>query len=1161
MKKISLLKDIMDLFGKKDSSKKKEEKTKVEITPSDENDELLNAINSKRKENTVLDKSEDAILSSELPFDDLDYLDSSDSTEELIDEDDSITDLPTDFDELASFGASKDIHTESIDEGLVLSLANLGKVDIEYISAITGTDPKSVISYLSGSIFQNPEKWDKSLYKGWETADEYLSGNLLHKLRIARKANEEFNGYFSDNVEALKKELPPSIEAEDIYVTLGSPWLPTTVVDQFITYLLGDVIPNVSDSASAVKHDSETGIWEIPNKSRYSYTKYVGRSIRMYGTIRMEALHIIEKTLNQKTIAVYDEVPSPHKIGKTVRRLNQDETVLAIEKQELILSEFKSWIWSDPQRKEQLVRVYEEKYSTNKIRHFDGSFLTFPGLNPSISLYPYQKNAVARILFTPNTLLAHDVGSGKTYIMIAAGMELKRTGISKKNVYVVPNNLVGQWKDIFLSMYKNARLLVIEPKSFTPAKRQATLKRMRDEEFDGIIMAYSSFNLIPMSYDHKTQRIEEEIEKYKKANKNLSSDRFSKQRQRLEKELFESHLKRRQAGEIFFDDLGINTIFLDEAHNFKNVPIDTQIDRVLGIGAGGSAKCQDMLDKIYYVQRTNNGRGAVLATGTPITNSVTDAYVMQKYLQNGDLKMLGLASFDGWVGMFAEKSTEFEIDIDTGSYRLATRFSKFHNLPELTSLFASVADFHIADKSVGVPDFNGYIDTITKRDPLFKDYLKVISKRADDVRKGKVKRNEDNLLLITTDGRKAALDMRLIDSKLQLGKGYKAEKCADNVYSVYKEYNDILGTQLIFCDYSTPKQGFNLYDELKCLLIARGIPSNEIEFIHNANTEKLREKLFKSVREGKIRVLIGSTFKLGLGVNVQDRLIAVHHLDVPWRPADMTQREGRILRQGNTNDEVFIYRYITKGSFDAYSWQLLETKQRFISSLLSGHLQERDGSDVCDTVLNYAEIKAIAVGNPVIKERVEVANELDKLIILKRERIKQLESMAQEQLSIPTKISNQERLLCRAKVDSDFTKTEAALGTPEERKELREVIDIVIKANVMQTAETELFEYRGFKILLPAGMKEDSPYVWLERRGKYFVELGSSSLGYFVRIDNFIDNLDRHYAKLTDEYEKLLARQDFIEDALKEADPYSDKIDELTEKLKELDEKLGVKKK
>ena len=1176
-------KDIFDLFGITSSSKPKSKAANTGFVDDKNkaNDDLQDYINSKREA-----KAREAEKQAQL-------------VEDARIEEITSMDLPTDFENSwASDELTKGVHTDSVDKGLILSLSNLGKVDIEYISTVPGLDYKSVILALRGSIYQDPLLWDECFYKGWQTADEYLSGNLLRKLRTAREANDKYHGYFSENVTALEQALPPAVATEDIYITLGSPWVPTDIVDDFITHLLGEVIKNLSQTASATKHDEQTGIWEIPFKSRYRSTRFAGRSVNTYGTRRLEALTIIEKTLNQKTIAVYDEV-NVRNSSKKKKVLNQEDTLLAIEKQRLIIKAFKDWVWLDPKRKERLQRTYEDRYSTNKVRYFDGSFLTFPGLNPDIKLYPYQKNAIARILFTPNTLLAHDVGSGKTYIMIAGGMELRRIGISKKNIYVVPNNLVGQWRDIFLNMYKDAKLLVIEPKDFTPAKRYDALRKMRDEDYDGIIIAYSSFEMIPMSFEHRARVVEDQIEEYKRANAQLNTDKFSKQRERLQKELFEAHVGKRTSTDIFFDDLGINTIFLDEAHNYKNVPVNTQVERVLGISSGGSSKCQDMLEKVHHVQRNNNGRGAVFATGTPITNSVTDAYVMQKYLQSGDLKLLGLSSFDGWIGMFAEKHTEFEIDIDTGSYRLATRFSRFHNLPELTALFASIADFHIVDKSIGVPDFNGYTDTITNRSTQFNDYLKVISFRADEVRNGRIARNEDNLLMITTDGRKAALDMRLIDDTLVLPYGTKVDRCAQNVYDIYRKYDSINATQLVFCDYSTPKATFNLYDQLKLQLVRMGIPEQEIQYIHSANTERAREKLFKAMREGKVRVLIGSTFKLGLGVNVQDKLIAIHHLDVPWRPADMTQREGRILRQGNTNSEVFIYRYITEGSFDAYSWQLLETKQRFISSLLSGHLSERDGSDVSDVVLNYAEIKAIAVGNPKIKERIETANELDKQIILRRERIKIHEALSQELNTLPNKIKNQESLLlsayddfrylqnedenleasCELTADDDnldngdnddgiveliivpkLTAKEIREQAAEERRALRDTIDNAIKSNAFKTEETELLEYRGFKIILPAGMREEAPYIWLSRAGKYCIEFGDSKLGYLTRIDNFLDGFTKHIDKLNEGLTYLESRHEYIETTLNEPDPYSDVIDRLKNKIQRIDKSLGVKK-
>ena len=1074
-------------------------------------------------------------------------------------------DLPVDFENSYALDPrASGVHTDSISDGLIMSLCSLGRVDIEYISAVTGEEMKDVILTLRGSIYQNPDKWEECFYKGWETAEEYLSGSLIRKYKSAEKANKKYKGYFQANLDALLNVMPPSINVEDIYAPIGAPWIPTDVIDDFIDFLLGPVVKNLSSSVYRTRHSEELAIWEIPGKNRYSATRYSTRCYSTYGTNRMDALTIIEKTLNQKTIAVYDEEEVKGQYTKSgkpkkIRVLNDKETLLALDKQERINEQFSKWLWTDPKRKERLEIIYEERYSSNKIRHFDGSFLTFPNLNPEIELFPYQKNAVARILFTPNTLLAHDVGSGKTFVMIAAGMELRRMGVAKKNIYVVPNNLVGQWRDTFLYMYKDAKLFVVEPKIFTPAKKWQTLAKIRDEEFDGIIMAYSCFESIPMSKSFEIDKLEEQIKSIEKNVQGLYSNSLSPQRQKLEKDLNGKILTRVKPEEVAFDKLGINTLFLDEAHNYKNVPVETKVDRVLGISSGGSARCADMLDKVSCVQRQNDGRGVVFATGTPITNSLTDAFVMQTYLQSGELKLLGLSSFDGWIGMFAEKHTDFEVDIDTSKFRLATRFSKFHNLPELTALFASFADFHnVSQKNSDLPDFLGYTDNQIPPDRQFTKYLGEISKRADLVRKRKVPRNKDNLLLITTDGRKAALDVRLVDDSVKSLSSCKTETCAKNVYDIYRSYSD--KTQLVFSDYGTPKETFNVYSELKRLLVSYGIPANEIEFVHSATTDKKRDKMFEAVRKGEIRVLIGSTFKLGLGVNVQDKLVAIHHLDVPWRPADMVQREGRILRQGNTNDEVFIHRYITKGSFDAYSWQLLETKQRFISSLLAGHLEERNNSDVYDTVLSYAEIKALAIGNPAIKERVECANELDKLLLLRRESIIHKEGLRAELAKLPSRLEKQRHNVDNAITDAQLYKDMKKELTPIERKDLRVQLEEALLDNALKTNETELFEYQGFKVVLPSGMAITKPFVWLVGSGKYYLELGDSALGYIVRIDNFLDDFEMYIRKQEDKLDRLEMIQKSIEVELKADDEYTERIESLTERIKKLDEKLGVNK-
>ena len=1079
-------------------------------------------------------------------------------------------DLPLDWENVfLGDTRTQGVHAENAADALILSLSNLGRVDVEYMASITSLSYKEVITSLKGSIYQNPQTWDECFYKGWETTDEYLSGNLIRKLTAAKEANEKYNGYFSDNVKAIEAVLPPAVADKDIYVTLGSPWVPSDIIDDFIEYLFNRKYEcwHQGMNIYAVRHDEITGTWEIPEKTRYYHSI---TDTKTYGTDRIEALHILERTLNMKTVSVTDEVYCPTNASGKKRVINKAETTLALEKQQKMIEAFQKWVWQDPKRKERLENIFESQFSCIRRRVFDGSFLTFPTMSSDVELFPYQKNAAARIIFSPNTLLAHDVGSGKTYIMIAAGMELKRMGLSKKNLYVVPNNITGQWKDIFKKMYPSAKLLVVDPKNFTPAKREETLEKIRDEEFDGIIMAYSCFEQIPLSPSFYFNQLRETKERLDEAalSKKWSTSGLKKQADKVSKELSELAVTLNMLSyDVCFDDLGITRLFVDEAHNYKNVPIQTKTNHVLGIRGGGSKKCSDMLNKVRSVQK--NGGGVIMATGTPITNSVTDAFVMQKYLQNGELGLLDLQSFDSWIGMFAERVTEFEVDVDTSSYRLATRFSKFHNLPELTSLFAQVADFHQLDRSNGLPDFDGYSDALIAKTQDFSDYLTDISHRADAVRNGHVPRNFDNMLKITTDGRKAALDLRLVKPNSGFTFQSKAARCAENVYKIYRTTS---GTQLIFCDTSTPKAGFNMYDEMKQLLVGMGVSPTEIAYVHDATTEKKRSQLFDLMRKGVIKIMIGSTFKLGIGVNVQDKLIAIHHLDIPWRPADMTQREGRILRQGNQNPKVEIYRYITEGSFDAYSWQLLESKQRFITGLLSGSYSQRSGADIDDTVLNYAEIKALAIGNPLVKKRVETANELSRCLSLQRKVVENRLALEKELLQLPSKISNQKKLITKAQKDKtfydSFKYTTLLPTTPaeksaeaERRKNLREFIFNAVQNNELKPAEEKLMDYCGFQLVLPANMRKEKPFLWLQREGRYYLEMGESELGVLVRIDNFLDNLEGHINKLCDHLENMLTRTDNIHEELARNESYTDKIEEIKAQLEQIDKKLGVDKK
>lgn len=1069
-------------------------------------------------------------------------------------------DLPLDW-ENAFTGDSRTqgVHTENIPDALIMSLSNLGCVDIEYISSVTGEDCKTIICALKGSIYQNPDTWGECFYKGWETADEYLSGNLMRKWHTAQKANAEYKGYFKDNIRALKKILPDTVAAKDIYITLGSPWVPIDIIDDFITHIL-----NLKNNGySGTKHDELTGTWEIPQKSDYRYRCSVAAT-HTYGTSRMPALYILERTLNMKTVAVTDEVICHTNTSGVKRVINKSETVLALEKQQKMIKAFQRWVWNDDKRKERLEIIFENNFSCVRRRIFDGSFLDFPKMSPSVNLYPHQKNAVARILFSPNTLLTHDVGSGKTYIMIAAGMELKRMGLSRKNLYVVPNNIVGQWEKLFSVMYPDCKLLCVEPKNFTPTKREAVLEQIRDKDFDGIIMAYSCFEQIPLSKDFYTEQLQETLDKISElaSNTNKATSKLERKKEAVRKALSTLELAMDNMYDtVYFDELGITRLFVDEAHNYKNVPIETKVDKVLGISSKGSKKCRDMMDKVRLVQKQNNGGGVVMATGTPITNSITDAFVMQKYLQSGELGMLDLQSFDSWIGMFAERVTEFEIDVDTSSYRLATRFAKFHNLPELTALLSSIADFHQVDSSVGIPDFDGYKDALISKTSEFTAYLDDISARAELVRKGIVSRSDDNMLKITTDGRKAALDIRLVEPNTSFTYQSKVARCAENVFDIYCETQSDKSTQLIFCDSSTPKSGFNVYDEVKRLLIGMGVTSEEIAFIHDAGTESKREKLFSKLRSGNVRILIGSTFKLGLGVNIQNKLIALHHLDVPWRPADMTQREGRILRQGNENKKVYIYRYITEGSFDAYSWQLLETKQRFISGLLSGSLTERSGSDIESTVLDYAEVKALAVGNPLIKERVETANELTRYLALQRKSIDNHIRMEKELMELPARIKHQKELIEKCECDIEFYRSNRKEYSKEERKDIRQKLFSAVKGNVLMRNETPSITYQGFQIVLPANMTAEKPYIWLQKNGRYYVELGDTEIGGLIRIDNYLDSLDKQLEKLNEGLTNLCGRQDALKVEITKKEDYVDRIEKIKQRLEKLDKKLGVDKK
>ena len=1093
-----------------------------------------------------------------------------------------IIDLPVDESLSEMTGAVEIPEQEfkcSVSDALIRCIRDTGRVELSRIAESSGVTVLEAIEKLRGAIYRNPDHWDgRSVDSGWEMADEYLSGNLRHKLIKARIAYKMYKGTFKDNVEALEALLPPEMKAEDIYVSLGSPWLPTEIIDDFVNYL---VQPHDYNRCKGTRHDEETGSWEIPDKCLYS--RYV-RNTNTFGTDRIDAVHILERTLNMRTIRVTDEVPSKTSKSGTKRVLNREETVAAQEKQKLIIAEFRRWIWQDESRKQKVKKIFENKYGCTVARHFDGRFLEFPGLSDEVELYPYQKDAVARILFTPNTLLAHDVGAGKTYIMIAAAMELRRMHMADKCMFVVPNNLTQQWCSIFTHLYPDADLMCIEPKDMDPDRISQTLLRARNNSFDGIIIAYSCFDRIPLSRQAHIDTLKAERDEMLaiKHRKKKVTGKFNKKLEKLQKELGELAASADPARDLIcFNELGVDRLFIDEAHNYKNISIDTSIYGVYGISRKGSSKCDSLMDKVHYIQKTHNGGGIVMATGTPITNSISDIYVFQKYLQSGELELLGLQSFDSWVGMFAEKTTEFEIAVDTGSYRLATRFSRFHNIPELTTILASIADFHSMEGDSDIPVFEGYTDVVIPRSDALKVYLEEIASRADRVHERKVRREEDNMLKITSDGRKAALDIRLVEEFpaqdiLENGYAYgrpigrcKVSECAERAAAIWYRTRESRLTQLIFCDTSTPKAGFNIYDDLRQRLINFGVDASDIVYIHDATTEAKRERLFRNVREGKVRILIGSTFKLGLGVNVQDRLVAIHHLDLPWRPADMVQREGRILRAGNINEKVEIYRYITEGSFDAYSWQLLETKQRFIIDILSGTVAGRSGSEVDDTVLDYAEVKALALGNPLLKSRVETRNEISRLSVLQRKSIETRLRLEQRYSELPDKIDAKKIELDICMSDATYLKSEGRdlyrnLSSPDKkrfaawRKEIREYLGYCLYDYVMKPKDEALMDYRGFTIVLPAGMDEKHPYLCLVREGRYRVDMSDKETGLLIRIDNYLDRFDEQVEKVRRQKEILEQELHETEAELSKAESYADMIEEYTARLNEIDDELGV---
>ncbi len=1052
--------------------------------------------------------------------------------------------------EEAESGSAK--KTVSIAEGLLMSLRKNMSVDLFYISQVTGKDKDTIIDSLKGVVYQNPETWNNDPYKGYELSSEYISGNLFEKHQKAKAASVLSSDRFSENVRILESYMNMTVYFDDIRLIPGMPFIPSTVIDSFIEHLFGLFIssPNFKGTTLPylVKRDAITSSWDIPFKNRYSGSV---ANIAKYGTHEKKGIVILEEILNNRDTAVYSSAASGGK-----RILNKAATAKALEKREAIITEFDRWVKNTPDIRKIVEECYIRDYGYIRKRVFNGNFLDKKWGN--ITLRDYQLNSVARILFTMNCLLALPVGRGKTFILLVAALESIRMNLAKKIIITPPNNVFVQFREAARKIGCADDITFIGTKDFTAAKRQTVLNTISCAETGIFVIPHSCIDLIPLSEEYHKKEVKAELDRVIEARGNFlnSTSALKRKETELRKTLLELEGKTSDKERIYFDDLGIDMLFVDEVQEYKNISIETS-SFAHGIRKKGSAKAEKMLDRIHFIQKNNGGKGIVLSTGTPITNSMTDIYVWQKMLQSGELAINGLSSFDAWASEFCEKTTEFEVDVDVTNYRLVTRYSRFVNLPELTSLLSSVTEFYTADETEGLPEFKGYTDVVVPRTIRFKLFLDSISNRCEDIRNGNVSPKVDNMLKITHESIMATTDMRLIDPGAPFSERSKVAYCAKKVYEIYLKTAAKKCTQLVFSDVSTPKDNFNLYDELKRLLVEMGIPANEIAFIHDAINDNAREELFNKTRKGEIRVLIGSTRKLGVGVNCQDLLIAIHHLSIPWRPSDLMQREGRLIRQGNTNKEVYIFRYVTEGSFDAYMYQILENKQRVISQILKGTITSRNVSEIDETVLSYGEIKALAIGNSLIKQRFETSNDLSRYRALRSKSEETKIMLMRELREIPELIKETNKMIFNGMLDVNYLRKNPPSSDNGIRKEIRRKISALIRNVVNARTETVIEEnYCGFKIICPAYMTANKPYVYIERNGRYTVELGESDKGIMTRIDNAIARIPEIHQSFLRNREALVAKQGDIEAELKNIKFYNEEIEFYSELLEEIDKKL-----
>lgn len=1062
-------------------------------------------------------------------------------------------------------------------EALLLSVSEKARVDMDYMASLTGRTEEELERELRGAIFRVPDRVEPETGRPvWQTSDEYLSGNVREKLETARRYAEREPELFGSNVKALEEAQPKPLTAAEIDVRLGATWIEPKYIEEFLFELLQT--PAYMASGIRVSYSPTTSAWNISNK-----TKDVGnvRANTTYGTQDMNAYRIVEETLNLKTVKVHTLVEEN---GQTRSVLDPEATALAQQKQEEIKERFREWVFRDPERREALALEYNRRFNATRAREYDGGHLRFGGINPEIALREHQKNAIARILYGGNTLLAHEVGAGKTYEMVAAAMEGKRLGLSHKSLFVVPNHLTEQMATETLRLYPGANVLVATKKDFETKNRKKFCARIATGDYDAIVIGHSQFEKIPLSPERQARLIEEQIREITQGIEELKEERSErwtiKQMEKSKKDL-EAKLEKLQAAHrkddvIVFEELGVDRLFVDEAHGYKNLFLYTKMQNVAGISQTEAQKSSDMFMKCRYMDELTGNKGVVFATGTPVSNSMTELYTMQRYLQHDKLQEMGLQHFDAWASTFGETVTALELAPEGTGFRAKTRFARFFNLPELMATFKEVADIKTAD-TLNLPRPKANFHTVAVQPSEHqKELVQALSERAAKVHNRQVEPTEDNMLKITSDGRKIGLDQRLINPLLPDDPGSKVNACMENVFKIWNDTREERLTQLVFCDFSTPgkDKSFNVYDDLRKKLIARGVSEEEIAFIHDADTEKKKDQLFAKVRSGAVRVLMGSTQKMGAGTNVQDRLIAMHDLDCPWRPADLEQRAGRIVRQGNRNPEVNIYRYVTENTFDAYLYQTIENKQKFISQVMTSRTPLRSCEDVDESVLSYAEVKALCIGDPRIKEKMELDVDVAKLKLMEASFNNQRFTLEDKlRKSFPCVIAQTEQKIQSLEKDAataertrdqDFSililgKTYGldAEGKPR-KQEAGEAL--LAAAQALGKNQGTIGEYRGFRMSFHYDAHFNKVYLNLAGAATHNVELGESASGNLTRIGNAVEGIPKRLGEAREKLESLHEQVRAAKEELGKEFPHARELQEKTARLSELNVLLSMDK-